>query len=71
MIPTCSQDVRETREAELEEQERERQLELKHARECCDGWVLDDAGSAVPCIRCRPREYAAHWAQSRAEAAKR
>lgn len=67
MIPTSSQDVQEAREVELERQEHERELELIHARVCCDGWLIGEDGTTVACLRCRPREYALEWAHSQAE----
>lgn len=63
--PTCSQDVREAREAELEDAataaaaERRRRIDqLLHDRFCRDGWFEDDendeAGRPVPCAICHP-----------------
>lgn len=68
MIPTSSQDIREAREAELEAQGDARRAAAEHASRCCGGYLIDEAGSAVPCVIHRPREYAVHWARSRQEA---
>lgn len=58
--PTCSQDVLEAREAEIEDAaadeaaERRRRIDqLLHDQFCRDSWVGEDqAGRPVPCTRC-------------------
>lgn len=67
MIPTCSQDVREAREAELEAQEDARRAAAEHAARCHDGYLIGEAGSAAPCEIHRAREFALRWARSRQE----
>ncbi|KRC53941.1 hypothetical protein ASE19_07625 [Nocardioides sp. Root79] len=55
--PTCSQDVREAREAELEaaaaDDRRRRIDELLHEQFCRDAWIgEDEAGRPKPCPVC-------------------
>lgn len=52
-----------------EAKEQARQEAAEHGTRCHDGYLTDDEGAASPCQQHRPREYAVHWARTRAEGA--